>query len=58
MAISITCQALIDPPGYFASLQEWLDFRAELRRSGLPGIAPFLRAADAAIARLRAASTA
>ena len=54
MAISLTCPAFIDPPGPYASVQEWLAFRDELRRSGLPGIAPFIRAASATIARAAA----
>lgn len=47
--------ALIDPPGPYAPLQEWLDYRAELAASGLAALAPYLGEADRAIARLRAA---
>jgi hypothetical protein len=52
MAINPLCPALIDPPGPYASLQEWLAYRDDLRRSNLPGLAPFIREADANIARL------
>ena len=45
-------KAFIDPPGPYAPLQEWLDYRAELERSTLPNLGPFKREADAEIARL------
>jgi hypothetical protein len=53
MAYNSKCPALIDPPGPYAPLQKWRDYRDELRRSDLPGLAPFIREADATIARLR-----
>jgi hypothetical protein len=43
--------ALIDPPGPYAPLAEWLDYRDELQDMDLPGLAPFIREADANIAR-------
>jgi hypothetical protein len=46
-------RALIDPPERGATLDEWIAHRDDLRRSGIPGIAPFIREADAHIARLR-----
>jgi hypothetical protein len=52
MAYNSKTPALIDPPGLYASLQEWLDYRDDLRRSNLPGLKPFIREADANIARL------
>jgi hypothetical protein len=37
----------IDPPDpVFGSLQEWAEYRAALRRSGLPGLEPFITQAD------------
>ena len=51
-----TPAALIDPPSeLYSSLDEWLQYRDDLRQSGIPGIAPFIREADVVIARLRAA---
>jgi hypothetical protein len=45
--------AFIDPPGAFASLEEWLRYRADLDALGdVPGIETFKREADAEIARL------
>jgi hypothetical protein len=35
--------ALIDPPGPYASLEEWRNYREDLWRSDLPGLAPFIR---------------
>jgi hypothetical protein len=46
--------AFIDPPGPFAPLEEWIVYRDELHRSGIPGIAPYIREADCHIARLLA----
>ena len=48
--------ALIDPPGPFDSLEEWLAYRASLAESFGDHLAidPFLREADLHIARLRA----
>ena len=45
--------AFIDPPGPFGTLQEWIEFRDSLQRSGIPHIAPFIREANREIARLR-----
>jgi hypothetical protein len=56
MAVNSKCPALIDPPAPDAPLAEWLDYREDLRRSGLPGLWPFVREADAIIARLRRAT--
>ena len=50
---SSLCPALIDPPGRWAVVEEWLAYRDELARSGIPNIAPFVREADMMIARLR-----
>ena len=44
---------LIDPPGEFAPLPEWLAYRAELDRLDWPGLAPYKASADRNIARLR-----
>ena len=44
--------ALIDPPGPYAPLEEWLEYRAELARMDVPGLAPFIREANPYIARL------
>jgi hypothetical protein len=44
--------ALIDPPGPYATREEWLEYRDDLRRSSLPGLGPFIREADRNIARL------
>ena len=52
MAINPKCPALIDPPGPYALLAEWLEYREELRRMDVPGLAPFICEADAVIARL------
>lgn len=51
-AISILCPAFIDPPGDYASIQEWRAYRDELLRSDLPAVDPFIREANRAIARL------
>ena len=56
-AFASRAPALIDPP-FAGSLDDWLKFRAEmeeLRRSGVPDVAPFIRKADREIARLRRA---
>ena len=45
--------ALIDPPGPFASSEEWIEFRDDLRRLDVRGLAPFIREANANIARLQ-----
>jgi len=47
--------ALIDPPGPYAPLSEWLAYRASLNRLKLPGLAPYKAQADRHIKRLRAA---
>ena len=56
MAINPATPALIDPPGPYATLQEWLDYRQELRRMNVPatavGLKPFIDEADENIARL------
>jgi hypothetical protein len=52
MAINPKCPALIDPPGPYAPLAEWLDYREELRRLEVTGLGPFLDEAEAVIARL------
>jgi hypothetical protein len=44
--------ALIDPPGPFAPVEEWIEYRNELARSNIPGVAPYIREADREIARL------
>jgi hypothetical protein len=45
--------AFIDPPDpVFGSLQEWAAYRAALRRSGLPGLEPFIAQADKIIESL------
>jgi hypothetical protein len=47
--------ALIDPPiAPYASLPEWLDYRASLEALDAPGLAPYKREAAREIARLRA----
>jgi SPP1 gp7 family putative phage head morphogenesis protein len=51
-AQSAAVPALIDPPGPYASLEEWQQYRAELERMDVPGLAPFIRQADANVARL------
>jgi hypothetical protein len=43
--------AFIDPPGPYAPLEEWLEYREPLRRLDVPGLAPFIREATANIAR-------
>jgi hypothetical protein len=57
MAVNPAAPAFIDPPGPYASLQEWIDYREELRRMNVPatavGLKPFLDEADDVIARLR-----
>jgi hypothetical protein len=53
MAISSNCPAFVDEPSPYAPVEEWIEFRDDLLRSGLPGIAPFIREANRAIARLR-----
>lgn len=57
MAVNPEYKAFVDPPGPYASLQEWLDYRGDLRRLDVPGLAPFIREADANIARLRRQTT-
>jgi hypothetical protein len=56
MAINPATPAFIDPPGPYATLQEWLDYREELRRMNVPATAvrlkPFIDEADENIARL------
>jgi hypothetical protein len=52
-----TPPALIDPPGAFAPLEEWIEFRDQLRQSGIPRIASILRETDRHIARLRRQAT-
>ena len=52
MAVNPRCPAFIDPPGPYATLAEWISFRAELARMDVPGLGPFIREADRAIARL------
>jgi hypothetical protein len=51
VAINSKCPAFIDPP-YWGDLQDWIDYREDLMRSDLPGVAPFVREADEYIARL------
>jgi hypothetical protein len=52
MAINPVVPAFIDPP-YWGGLQDWLDYRDELRRlAPLPGLGPFVREADEKIAHL------
>jgi hypothetical protein len=55
MAVNSKCPALIDPPGPYAPLEEWIEYREGLRRMNVPGLAPFIRQAEAMIARLRRA---
>jgi hypothetical protein len=43
---------LIDPPGVFAPVEEWLEFRDELLRSNIPHIQPHIDEANRAIDRL------
>jgi hypothetical protein len=52
MAVNPLCPAFIDPPGPYASLDEWLTYREGLRRMTVPGLKPFLDEADEAIAHL------
>jgi hypothetical protein len=51
MAYNSKTPALIDPPGPYAPLEEWINYRDELARSDLPGLAPFIREANANIGR-------
>jgi hypothetical protein len=53
VATSNICPAFIDPPGEYSPMEGWIKYRDELRRSGIPGIAPFVREAGVMIARLR-----
>jgi hypothetical protein len=43
--------AFIDPP-YWGDLADWVQYRDDLRRMDVPGLAPFIREANANIARL------
>jgi hypothetical protein len=52
-AINPSCPAFIDPPGPYATLDEWLAYLADLQRLDVPGLRPFIREAEANIARLR-----
>ena len=52
MAVNKLCPAFIDPPGPYASLDEWLTYREGLRRMTVPGLKPFLDEADEVIAHL------
>ena len=54
MAVNPIVAALIDPP-YWGGLQDWIEYRADLLRSGLLGLAPFIREADENIERMRQA---
>ena len=45
--------ALIDPPDpIYGSLAEWLEFRDDLLKSGIPHIEPFIAKANRIIKRL------
>ena len=50
MATNPATPAFIDPPGPYATLKEWIDYREELRR--INGLKPFIDEADENIARL------
>ena len=56
MATNPATPAFIDPPGPYATLDEWLVYREELRHMNVPatavGLKPFIDEADENIARL------
>jgi hypothetical protein len=47
---------LIDPPGPYAPLEEWVEYREELRRMDVPGLWRFIRQADAMLAAVARSS--